>query len=132
MRRNPGGINSKFYLENETFSPIICRIKCIPIILKIAGIFIGIMNFIFWQMTMLLCFALIIIMGIVEIFNLSSLITEKIEQKQQEYLNVKKSAEKVVSTTVINFIYISCAAVSILLSIISYKLVIGVEKVKTK
>lgn len=99
---------------------------------EIAGIFIGILNFIFWQVAMLLCFALIIIMGIVELFNLSSLINEKIEQKQQEYLNVKRSAEKVVSTAVMNFIYVSCAAVSILLSIISYKLVIGVEKVETK
>lgn len=79
---------------------------------------------------MLLCFALVIIMGIVEIFNLSSTGNEKLEQTQQQYLNVKRGTEKVVSTGVMNFILVSGAAVSIILSVMSYKLVIGIEKVE--
>lgn len=81
---------------------------------------------------MLLSFALILIMGVIEIFNFSSLITEKVEHKQQEYLNVKKGGEKQVSSAVVNFVYFSLAAVSIVLSILSFKLVKGVEKVNRK
>jgi energy-coupling factor transporter transmembrane protein EcfT len=98
--------------------------------LEFPGIFIGIFNFIFWQTIMLLCFALIIVMGIVEAFNLSSLMNDKLEQQQQEFLNVKKGAEEAVSRAMVNFVYVSGAALAILLTIMSYKLVKGVEKVK--
>jgi hypothetical protein len=100
--------------------------------IQFSGIFIGIFNFIFWQAVMLLCFSLIIVAGIVEAFNLSSLINEKLEQNHQEFLNVKKGTEQAVSRVVVNFVYISGAALAIVLSIISYKLVIGVEKVENK
>lgn len=79
---------------------------------------------------MLLSLSLIIVMGIVEAFNLSSLINDKVEQRRQEFLNVTQGAENAVSRALINFIYISCAAVAVLLSVMSYKLVIGVEKVE--
>jgi hypothetical protein len=93
----------------------------------VLGIFIGLLNFILWQLVMLFSFAFIIIMALFEIFNLKSLMNEKTEQKK--YLNIKKGEEKENSLVAMNFVCVSFAAVSIILSIMSFKLVKGVEMV---